>query len=256
MDTSMYLLFRSLREHSTVALSGEAADEYFGGYRWLQNAVSHDIDMFPWLINNPLNGNREHLLTEDVQKSLDIPGFIADQFSTAVNEVEPVPGEDAAERRMRTMLYLAVTRWLRVLLDRKDRLSMAVGLEVRVPFCDHRLIEYVYCTSWSMKTFDGREKSLLRHAVTDILPESVLQRRKSPYPSTQDVGYVVALQDQTKDALLDKQSGAFRLADVDVLHEATQTAPENVGLAMRHDLDRFLDLYHWCDLYQPDITLD
>ena len=256
MDTSMYLLFRSLREHSTVALSGEGADEYFGGYRWLQNALSHDIDMFPWLIDSPLNGDREHFLAPEVQKSLDIPGFLADQFATAAGELDPVPGEEPADKRMRTMLYLAVTRWLRVLLDRKDRLSMAVGLEVRVPFCDHRLIEYVYPTPWSMKNFDGREKSLLRHAVSDLLPESVLQRRKSPYPTTQDTGYLVALQDQVKDALLDKHNDAVALADAAVLHEATRAAPENLELPARYDMDRFLDLYHWCDLYQPDITLD
>jgi asparagine synthase (glutamine-hydrolysing) len=253
MDTSMYLLFKNLREHSTVALSGEAADEYFGGYRWLQEALSYGQDTFPWLIGSP-HGNREHLLTQDVRDALDIPGFIAEQFAAAVSEVDHLPGEAGAEARMRTMIHITVTRWLRQLLARKDRLSMAVGLEVRVPFCDHRLLEYVYQTPWSMKTFDGREKSLLRHAVTDIVPDSVRCRRKSPYPVTQDAGYIAALQIQVKDALLDRSSKAFLLADEKVLETAVQAAPENVDLVMRNDMDRFLDLYHWCDLYQPEIT--
>ena len=94
--------------------------------------------------------------------------------------------EDPHERRMREICYLFLTRFLPNLLDRKDRMSMAVGLEVRVPFCDHRLVEYVFGTPWAHKTFDGREKSLLRAATADVLPQSVVQRVKSPYPSTQD----------------------------------------------------------------------
>ncbi|MGW6659491.1 asparagine synthase-related protein [Rhodococcus sp. NPDC055024] len=83
---------------------------------------------------------------------------------------------------MREVCYLHMTRFVRILLERKDRLSMAVGLEVRVPFCDHRLIEYVYNTPWPVNTFDSREKSLLRHATKRVLPQSVLDRLKSGYP--------------------------------------------------------------------------
>src|SRR5437667_10089876 len=91
--------------------------------------------------------------------------------------------------------------FVRTLLDRKDRMSMAVGLEVRVPFCDHRLVEYVYNTPWSLKTFDGREKSLLRAATADVLPKSVVERVKSPYPSTQDPKYATKLQEHDRDYL-------------------------------------------------------
>src|SRR6185312_15276879 len=78
-------------------------------------------------------------------------------------------------------------------------LRSAVGLEVRVPFCDHRLVEYVYNTPWALKTYDGREKSLLRGATRDVLPESVVKRVKSPYPSTSDPQYGAELQAHAKD---------------------------------------------------------
>src|SRR6516225_5042891 len=91
-------------------------------------------------------------------------------------------GEDALERRMQEISYLHLTRFLQFLLDRKDRMSMAVGLEVRVPFCDHRLVEYVFNIPWHLKTFDGREKSILRAATRDLLPDSIVERVKSPYP--------------------------------------------------------------------------
>jgi asparagine synthase (glutamine-hydrolysing) len=90
-----------------------------------------------------------------------------DRYTEAVGEVTRLDNEDDFTHRMRVMSYLHLTRFVRILLDRKDRMSMAVGLEVRVPFCDHRLVDYVYNTPWSLKTFDGREKSLLRGATHD-----------------------------------------------------------------------------------------
>ena len=114
---------------------------------------------------------------------------------------------------MRKICHLHLTRFVRVLLDRKDRASMAVGLEVRVPFCDHRLVEYVYNAPWSLKSFDGREKSLLREAARDVLPKSVYDRVKSPYPSTQDPKYAVALQGHAKDLLADPSHPVFDLID-------------------------------------------
>src|SRR5690349_16955696 len=114
---------------------------------------------------------------------------------------------------MREISYLHLTRFVQFLLDRKDRMSMATGLEVRVPFCDHRLVEYVFNTPWSMKTFDGREKSLLRAAARDVLPESVAQRVKSPYPSTQDPRYAEALRAELRGLLADRDAPVRPLLD-------------------------------------------
>jgi asparagine synthase (glutamine-hydrolysing) len=134
---------------------------------------------------------------------------------------------------MRVICYLHLTRFLRLLLDRKDRMSMAVGLEVRVPFCDHRLVEYVYNTPWSLKTFDGREKSLLRAAAADLLPQSVLQRVKSPYPSTQDPHYASALQQQAKE-LLATDDPVFELVNHRWLENTTQQDPATMPTDVRN----------------------
>ncbi|WP_067535721.1 asparagine synthase (glutamine-hydrolyzing) [Nocardia crassostreae] len=257
VDTSLYLLFKAIRQQSTVALSGEAADEVFGGYRWFFEEESRNAKMFPWLVfRNAVTSDREDLLRPDVRRLLDVPAYAADQYATAVAAVEQLPEADDFERRMRIISHLKLTRWVRILLDRKDRMSMAVGLEVRVPFCDHRLVEYVYNTPWALKTFDGQEKSLLRQAARHVLPDSVAQRLKSPYPSTQDPGYAVALQSQAKEVLVESDSPVFQLVSRDWLHEAVQADAATLSGQTRHGLDRVLDMYHWFDLYSPQLRLD
>jgi asparagine synthase (glutamine-hydrolysing) len=156
---------------------------------------------------------------------------------------------------MREICHLYLTRFLPVLLDRKDRMSMAVGLEVRVPFCDHRLVEYVFGTPWSHKSFDGREKSLLRAATADLLPESVVQRVKSPYPSPQDASYERWLRVELS-ALLDRpDSPVAPLLDRDALREQlAEPIGHRSGLGARFQLEQILNLDAWCTDYR--VTLD
>ncbi|MFJ1798413.1 MULTISPECIES: asparagine synthase (glutamine-hydrolyzing) [unclassified Streptomyces] len=218
-DPSLYLLFKAVREDSTVALSGESADEVFGGYLWFHDAVASQAQTYPWHAINevPVSEQATAFLAPGLAKQLNLAEYVADQYSAAAAEVVHLPGDSETERRMRLASYLNITRFLRMLLDRKDRMSMATGLEVRVPFCDHRLVEYVYNTPWAMKTFDGREKSLLRHATKDLLPESILQRRKAPYPSTQDLGYDQAINRELTGIVADKRSPVLPLLDLDAV---------------------------------------
>jgi asparagine synthase (glutamine-hydrolysing) len=179
-DASMYLMFAAVRERSTVALSGEAADEIFGGYPWFHDPATVWRDTFPWLGDAP---SLAECLTPDLRRALRPAEFVADRYATVRAQVPTLPGEDRLDARMREVLFFSLQGPLAMLLDRKDRMSMAVGLEVRVPFCDHRLLEYLWNVPWSMKTADGREKSVLRLAVEDLLPGVVLTRPKSAYPS-------------------------------------------------------------------------
>jgi asparagine synthase (glutamine-hydrolysing) len=155
---------------------------------------------------------------------------------------------------MRKICYLHLTHFVRILLDRKDRMSMATGLEVRVPFCDHRLVEYVYNTPWSLKTYDGREKSLLRGAALDVLPESVAKRVKSPYPSTQDPAYGEKLRDNAREYLSSPNHPVFDLVNRDWLTSAT-AADAEITQASRFGLERALDLALWLDIYKPVLKL-
>jgi asparagine synthase (glutamine-hydrolysing) len=249
MFTSLYLLFKEIRGHSTVALSGESADEVFGGYRWFHDPAAVAADTFPWLAAaRTMRGGSfgdTTLLDRSLVRELDLDGHREASYRAAVAEVPHVPGADARERRMREVCYLHLTRFVQILLDRKDRMSMASGLEVRVPFCDDRLVQYVFNTPWAMKTFDGREKSLLRAAVADDLPQSILARTKSPYPSTQDPGYTRALRRELASVLA---AGDGRLSGLLDLPAARAMAGSDEGLAdpgARSAVELVLGLSRW-----------
>ncbi|CAL9600023.1 Asparagine synthetase [glutamine-hydrolyzing] 3 [Streptomyces sp. enrichment culture] len=257
MDASLYLLFRAIREHSTVALSGESADEVFGGYLQFFDEEARGADTFPWLVRLGRHfGDDADVLRPDLTKALDLTSYVADGYRAAVAGIRRLDGESDFEYRMRRICHLHLTRFVRILLDRKDRASMAVGLEVRVPFCDHRLVEYVYNTPWALKSFDGREKSLLREATADLLPKSVYDRVKSPYPSTQDPKYAAALQDQVRDLLSRPGHPVFDLVDPERLRQAAHRDTPLSTQAARRGLERALDLAQWIDLYGPELTLD
>jgi asparagine synthase (glutamine-hydrolysing) len=249
MDTSLYLLFQAIRERSTVALSGESADEVFGGYKQFHDPEIVATPTFPWLALRRRardRGGLGALLDPELTRTLDLDTYVADRYADALAEVPRLDGETGLERRMREVCHLHLTRFVQILLDRKDRMSMAVGLEVRVPFCDHRLVQYVFNTPWSMKTFDGREKSLLRAAGRDVLPQSVVDRVKSPYPSTQDPAYHQALRESVEKLLADHAAPGLRLFDADVVGRLA-AAPPSSGQLGRMGLELVLNTTAWLD---------
>jgi asparagine synthase (glutamine-hydrolysing) len=256
-DLSLFLLFQAIREHSTVALSGESADEIFGGYPWFHLPVVHQVPMFPWVTASFL-GERVHptklIDTDFVVRTLNLPAYWAQRWAEAVGELPELEGENPHERRMREFCHVHLSSLLALLLDRKDRMSMATGLEVRVPICDHRLIQYVFNTPWSMKSFDHREKSLLRAAVRDTLPAGVLDRVKSMYPNTQELLYVGALQRQVGE-LLSGDHRALDFFDRTALNTAIRREAAAVTPDEREAFERVLDLSVWLDIYRPTIKL-
>ncbi|OIK07740.1 asparagine synthase (glutamine-hydrolyzing) [Streptomyces monashensis] len=249
MDTSLYLLFGEIRRHSTVALSGEAADEVFGGYPWFHNPKALAAETFPWLL---VTGD-EAAMPLNPELDLRISEFRDDTYRTALAAVPHTDGESPAEHRQREMQHLSLTRWLRQLLHRKDRLSMVQGLEVRVPYCDHRLVEYAFTTPWALKSFDGREKSLLRAMGAGLAPDSVLHRPKNHYPATHHPDYNRGLQNLARDALATGQVRA--LADETRIKPCLDTPPERLGWGHRLRLERVVDLSLWLDHYRPELAL-
>jgi asparagine synthase (glutamine-hydrolysing) len=259
MEYSLLVLCRALKERMTVALSGEAADELFGGYTWFHDREAVEGDTFPWHHPFEKAGGIGALRTIGLWGRLGMTDYVKRRYAEALDEVPRLPGESGRQERMRELTYLNLTRWENFLLDRKDRISMATALEVRVPFTDHRLVEYVYNTPWEMKSFDGREKSLLRAAMRGVLPDSVLNRKKNPYPSTQDSGYERAVRERVGTAIADDDAPVLRLASREEIRRLLD-APEGTysmggPWSARAVLERLVEFNSWVGTHDVRIDL-
>lgn len=220
IDSSLYLFCREIKKEATVALSGESADEVFGGYPWFYNEEALSGNSFPWI---RMVRERMGLLNPELAGAIRAEEYVSARYREALEEVPRLPGENFREARIRELFYLNITRFMPTLLDRKDRMSMAVGLEVRVPFCDHRLVEYVWNIPWWMKSYGLREKGILRRALEGSLPGDVLERRKSPYPKTHSPHYLEAVRDRLLEILDDRSSPLLDLIDTRALREAARS---------------------------------
>jgi len=214
IDASLLLFCREIKKHATVALSGECADEVFGGYPWFHREDLIQADTFPWSRSVSL---RESWLSPHVRDALRLKEYVAQRYRDSVAQVPRLPGEGPREQRMREIAYLNLNWFMVTLLNRKDRMSMASGLEVRVPFCDHRLVEYVWNVPWAMKACDGREKGLLRRALRGLLPDEVLYRKKNPYPKTHNPEYATTVRIWALDILSQPDSPLAPLVDVEAI---------------------------------------
>lgn len=219
IDASLYLFCREIKKETTVVLSGECADEVFGGYPWFYREDLLQSDTFPWMRNAH---KRVEWLSDEVKDLIQPQSYLARRYQETLDEVPRLTGEDPAEARRREMFYLNITWFMNTLLDRKDRMSMAASLEARVPFCDHRLVEYVWNIPWAMKRYKDREKGILRKAVEGILPDDVLYRKKSPYPKTHNPAYADATRGWLLDVLDDPSSPLLALIDQKAVREITK----------------------------------
>ncbi|GGG74543.1 asparagine synthase (glutamine-hydrolyzing) [Paenibacillus radicis (ex Gao et al. 2016)] len=250
VDASLLLFCREIKKGATVAISGEAADEIFGGYPWFHREEALNASTFPWSLASAM---RADLLAPDVADWIKPLDYIGDRYSQAIAEVPHLDGESEQVRRMRQMSYLNITRFMPTLLDRKDRMSMAAGLEVRVPFCDHRLVQYVWNIPWEIKTSGDREKGILRKALKGVLPDDVLTRKKSPYPKTHNPNYLAAVKGLLLDVLNDPSSPILPLINAAKVREIADSATASSNIPWFGQLMSGPQLFAY--LYQVNLWL-
>lgn len=246
VDSSMLLLSRAVRQDATVILSGECADEIFGGYPWYRDPEVRAVNGFPWAQNTDY---RASFLLPELLEWQDPGEFVQRRYRETLGTADLLPDLSPLERRMREMMVLNLRWFMQTLLDRKDRMSMWSGLEIRVPFCDRRIVEYLYTVPWAYKDYRGREKGLLRHAFRDLLPEEIIHRKKSPYPKTWDPAYMQAVSDLLRQELEGTNSPLLGFLKKDALlalcgedrslpwYGQLMTTPQTIAY--------FLQLAHW-----------
>lgn len=208
VDFSLFAFCREIRKDVKMALSGECADEIFGGYPWYRDPEVRSLNGFPWAQNTK---QREMFLNEDIASMIHSEDFVGDLYMQTITACDILPGTSPQEKRMKEMVNLNQTWFMQTLLDRKDRMSMACGLEVRVPFCDYRIAEYLYGVPWEFKDYHNKEKGLLRYAMEGFLPNEVLWRKKSPYPKTYDPQYLSAVTAQLRMLLSRKDAPIYAI---------------------------------------------
>ena len=209
VDFSLLAFCREIRKDVKVALSGECADEIFGGYPWYRDPEVRAAEGFPWAQNTV---QRSRMLGGQLASAIKPLEMVEDEYRKTCQNSDILPGTSPQERRMKEMVNLNFRWFMQTLLDRKDRMSMYSGLEVRVPFCDYRIAEYLYGVPWEFKDYQGQEKGLLRTAMTGWLPQQVLWRKKSPYPKTFDPHYTQLVTHRLQN-LLEEDSPLFYIID-------------------------------------------
>jgi asparagine synthase (glutamine-hydrolysing) len=256
MTSSLYLLFKAMKQDATVALSGESADEVFGGYPWFHNDAALKIQSFPWLplVNGQGESGLSWLSTDVLEKARPFD-YIDRQYRQAIAEVPRLAGEETLAAKKRELFYLNLAYFLPFLLDRKDRMSMATGFEVRVPFCDYRLVQYVWNIPWKMKAVDGIEKGILRRALADLLPDDVRNRKKSAYPTLQSPIYNRATRDWTLELLDDPNAPILPLINQRVVREMAESNALLPPYIVISPFERIIQMNEWLKKYEVTLAL-
>ncbi len=255
VDSSMLLLCRKIKEHATVALSGECADEIFGGYPWYRDRDIRMAEGFPWAQSTAY---RAGFMREEFLPPEGAEGYVDERYRSTLLDTSRCPGLSPDENRLREMVRLNMDWFMQTLLSRKDLMSMYSGLEVRVPFCDYRIAEYMYSVPWEFKDLDGYEKGLLRKSMEGLLPEKVLWRKKSPYPKTHNPAYLEAVSSRLREVIADPGAPLLQIAKKEKLEEllsaSRQTPWYGQLMTTPQTVAYFLQINYWMEKYGVTIV--
>lgn len=259
VDSSLLLFCKNVKDHATVSLTGECADEIFGGYPWFFRADALNSNTFPWSI--AIN-ERQNLLNPEIASKVHLKNYIDYRYQESLDEVDILDEDSMETAEKRRISHLTLNWFMQTLLDRSDRMAMYSGFELRVPFCDYRLAEYVWNIPWEMKALKGREKGLLRYVMKGILPDEIVDRKKSPYPKTWNPTYLATVKGMLSKIMNDKNAPINNLLNRKYILEILETdgkaftRPWFGQLMTGPQLMAYLcQVNMWLEKYQPKIEL-
>ena len=259
IDSSLLLFCKHVKKEMTVSLTGECADEIFGGYPWFFREDALNSGTFPWSI---AIDERQKLLNPSIGKKINLKDYIDFRYNESLDEIEFLETDSLETAEKRKISHLTMNWFMQTLLDRSDRMAMYNGFELRVPFCDYRLAQYLWNIPWEMKALNGREKGLLRYVARKFLPEEIVDRKKSPYPKTHNPTYLAKVKGMLTEIMQDKNAPINNLLNreyiLDIL--ATDgtafTRPWFGQLMTGPQLMAYLvQVNMWLEKYQPKIEM-
>ncbi|SHI81166.1 asparagine synthase (glutamine-hydrolyzing) [Clostridium intestinale] len=258
IDSSLFLACKEIRKDYVVALSGECADEIFGGYPWFTNKDMYKANTFPW---SRFTSNRLDILSPNM-KNLKIEEMVNYHYNASLAKVPHLDNENSYEHRMRELFYLNIKWFMVNLLNRKDRMSMSNSLEVRVPFADPRLVQYAFNIPSKIKFLHGREKGLLRSSLKNILPKEIVERKKSPYPKTYHPIYTEAVCKEMNKILNNPSSPILEIVDKTKIQQIVDSKGESYKIPWYGQLMMgpqfiayLIQLNMWLDIYNVNIKI-
>lgn len=259
IDSSLLLFCKNVKKEMTVSLTGECADEIFGGYPWFFREDALNSGTFPWSI---AIYERQKLLNPMIGKKVDLKKYIDFRYNENLSQVEILPTDSVETAKKRKISYLTLNWFMQTLLDRSDRMAMYNGFEIRVPFCDYRLVEYVWNIPWEIKALNGREKGLLRYICKDFLPSEIVDRKKSPYPKTHNPTYLEKVKSMLYDIMKNKNSPIHSILNSNYISEILETdgkafsRPWFGQLMTGPQLMAYLcQVNMWLERYEPKIEI-
>lgn len=259
VDSSLLLFCKNVKPTSTVALTGECADEIFCGYPWFFREDALNSNTFPWSIALQ---ERQELLNPTISSKIDLKSYIDFRYNESLANVKILPSDSHETAQMRKISYLTLNWFMQTLLDRSDRMAMFNGLELRVPFCDYRLAEYVWNIPWDMKALNGREKGLLRHIMKGLLPDEIVERKKSPYPKTWNPTYLSAVKKLLSEIMKNEDAPINKLLNRKYILQILETdgkafsRPWFGQLMTGPQLMAYLcQVNMWLEIYKPEFRI-
>ena len=259
IDSSLLLFCKNVKKEMTVSLTGECADEIFGGYPWFFREDALNSGTFPWSI---AIDERQKLLNPLIGEKVNLKEYIDFRYNESLDEVEFLETDSVETAEKRKISHLTMNWFMQTLLDRSDRMAMYNGFELRVPFCDYRLAQYLWNIPWEMKALNGREKGLLRFVAKKFLPEEIVDRKKSPYPKTHNPSYLAKVKGMLTEIMQDENAPINTLLNrqyiLDILSTDGNafTRPWFGQLMTGPQLMAYLcQVNMWLEKYQPRIEM-
>lgn len=259
IDSSLLLFCKNVKKDASIALTGECADEIFGGYPWFFRDDALKSQTFPWSIS--LN-ERQHLLNPSFSHKINLREYVDYRYNQSLDNVDILSSDSFETAEKRKISYLTLNWFMQTLLERSDKMAMYNNFEIRVPFCDYRIADYVWNIPWEWKALKGREKGLLRYACKDLLPSEIIDRKKSPYPKTQNPNYLTKVKKMLSSIMADTNSPINDLLNreyiLDILETDGKTfkRPWFGQLMVGPQLIAYLcQVNMWLEMYQPKIEL-